>query len=176
MRIFLLLAAALALPSVASAQSGPPAPPAPSALSAPPGAGAKAADVKVNQVIVYGQDACPQSSDQEITICARMPESERYRIPPALRDDPANPARDSWNNKVERMELAGKTGIGSCSPVGPGAGAGCLGQLIREWEQEYTKGDVNWTRLVEEARAKRVSTIDADSEKIDRDIRATEGK
>src|SRR5205085_3360476 len=102
-----------------------------------------------------------------ITVCARLPESERFRIPPDLRDNPNAPSHNSWSNKVERLEMAGRTGIASCSPVGPGAGAGCLTQLIREARQEYGGSDVNWTRLIEEAREKRLGRIDTESEQIE---------
>jgi hypothetical protein len=167
MRFSLLLAAAVALPSLAMAQ-----PQTPTTPTTPPGAGAKADDVKINQLIVYGNDACPQSTDDQINICARLPDEDRYRIPPDLRDDPGNPARESWSRKVERLEMAGRTGIASCSPVGPGAGAGCLSQLILEARDEYRNSDVNWTRLIEEARRGRLGRIDEESEEIDRELKA----
>lgn len=166
MRLSLLLAAAVALPSLAAAQ-----PQASTTPISPPGAGPKAQDVKVNQLIVYGDDPCPQSTDDQINICGRFPEAERYRIPPDLRDDLANPERESWSRKVERLEMAGRTGIASCSPVGPGAGAGCLTQLIREAREEYT-GDIDWVRLVEEARRGRLGQIDKESEEIERELKA----
>jgi hypothetical protein len=144
------------LPSLAAAQ--------PQTSTAPTGP----ANVKINQLLIYGDDPCPQSSDDQINICGRLPEDERYRIPPDLRDDPANPDRESWTRKVEQLEMAGKTGIASCSPVGPGAGAGCLTQLIREAREEYTNSDINWTRLVEEARQGRLGRIDEESEEIER--------
>src|SRR5688572_11368452 len=137
MRLSLLLAAAVALPSMAAAQPQTVTTPQTDATpSSPTGAGPNAADVKINQLIVYGNDPCPQSTDDQINICGRLPEGERLRIPPDLREDPGNPARESWSRKVERLEMAGKTGIASCSPVGPGAGAGCLTQLIREAREE----------------------------------------
>jgi len=36
---------------------------------------------KVNQLIVFGNDPCPASSGNEITVCARKGEEERFRIP-----------------------------------------------------------------------------------------------
>lgn len=179
MRLSLLLAAAVALPSLAAAQpqtsttpTTPAMPTTPTTPTTPPGAGANAEDVKVNQLIVYGDDPCPQSTDEQINICARLPDAERFRIPPDLRDDPANPERESWSRKVERLEMAGKTGIASCSPVGPGAGAGCLTQLIREAREEWAGSDVNWTRPIEDARRERLGRIDEESEEIDRDLKA----
>ena len=55
---------------------------------------AQSPDEKVNLVIVYGQDECPQGKADEITVCARKEERERYRIPEPLRgsDSPRNDA------------------------------------------------------------------------------------
>ena len=50
-------------------------------FAAPAPALAQADGEKVNQLIVYGDDPCPQSSADQITVCARKGESERYRIP-----------------------------------------------------------------------------------------------
>ena len=41
-------------------------------VPAPASAQEEAGD-KVNTVIVYGEDAFPQSSDSEIVVCARLP-------------------------------------------------------------------------------------------------------
>ena len=40
---------------------------------------------RVNEIIVYGTDPCPRSTDDEVVVCARKPESERFRIPEKLR-------------------------------------------------------------------------------------------
>ncbi|MGE5723350.1 MAG: hypothetical protein ACM3YM_12910 [Sphingomonadales bacterium] len=119
-------------------------------------------DAKVNQLIVYGDEPCPPSTDEEITVCARRPESDRYRIPENLRGDPTAPSHESWVNRAEDLEYVGRTGIGSCTPVGPGGGIGCFEQLVREAKAERANSDeVNWSRLVEEARQARLSRIDA---------------
>jgi hypothetical protein len=119
-------------------------------------------DVKVNQLIVYGSDPCPASSDDQITVCARKPEDDRFRIPEPLRDNPDAPYNEAWINRAEQLEYVGRTGIGSCSPVGPGGGIGCYQQLVREAKAERVHNDdVNWIRLVEEARQQRLGKIDA---------------
>lgn len=128
-------------------------------------------DVKVNQLIVYGEDKCPVSAGDEITVCARRPESDRYRIPEPLRDDPDAPANEAWANRAEALEYVGRTGIGSCTPVGPGGGIGCYQQLIRQARAERESGDdVNWQRLVEEARQERLSRIDAEAKSVQEQI------
>lgn len=164
-------AAAVSAVTLAQPAASPDAPKTEIRQSGSPSA--KPGDVKVNQVIVYGDDPCAASTDDEITVCARFPESERYRIPPNLRDDPNDPDAISWTRKAERLELAGRTGINSCSTVGPGAGTGCLNQLIKGWaEAEGRDDDLNWARLVEEARRDRLGRIDEESEEIEARERA----
>lgn len=118
---------------------------------------------KVNQLIVYGKDPCPASVGNEITVCARKAEEERYRIPEPLRglDQPQS---DAWANKVQAYEMVGRTGPMSCSPVGGGGQSGCLAQFIDKAYAEKKNGsDVQFGRLIEAEREKRLSTIDADA-------------
>src|SRR5689334_21039121 len=80
------------------------------------------AQERISRVIIYGNDVCPRGAGgEEIVVCARKPETERYRIPKELRDQPStDPANTSWANKAESLEYVGRTGIQSCSTVGPG--------------------------------------------------------
>ena len=73
----------------------------------------------MNLVIVYGNDSCPASKGQEITVCARKPESERYRIPEGLREHPS-PQNEAWTNRVTSYERVGAAGTQSCSATGAG--------------------------------------------------------
>ena len=91
---------------------------------------------KVRHIIVYGTDPCPRGSGEEVIVCARRPESERQRIPENVRELPPSSESESWTNKAERLETMGRTGINSCSPVGPAGGTGCLEQLIRQAREE----------------------------------------
>lgn len=92
---------------------------------------------QIRQLVVYGHDACPRGSNGEIVICARKPETERYRIPKALRNAPSTaPADQSWTDRAENLEYVGRTGIGSCSASGPGGWTGCLNQLIQSARAE----------------------------------------
>jgi len=91
---------------------------------------------KVRQLIVYGTDPCPRGSGDDVVVCARRPESERFRIPKAMREPEETPDSESWANKAERLEMVGKTGIQSCSPVGPGGATGCLQQFINQAREE----------------------------------------
>ncbi|KHK89662.1 hypothetical protein [Novosphingobium malaysiense] len=118
---------------------------------------------RVNQLIVYGDDPCPASTDNEITVCARKPEAERYRIPKPLRgiDSPKSKA---WTEKVQSYETVGSFGTLSCSPVGAGGSLGCTQQLIDKAYAEKENGtDVKFSELIAEERQKRLSTIDAEA-------------
>jgi hypothetical protein len=119
---------------------------------------------KINQLIVYGDDPCPQSTENEITVCARKGESERYRIPEVLRGDPLSPKNEAWTDRVEAYETVGAQGIASCSPVGVGGATGCMAKLIDAAYAEKRQGsDTRFGQLIEAERAKRLSTIDAEA-------------
>ena len=98
----------------------------------------------VSEVIVFGNDPCPRSTDSEVVVCARKPEAERYRIPEKLRSGGPPQTRQSWANKAKALETVGNTGTFSCSPVGPGGFTGCLTRVInqarRERQQEAEEG------------------------------------
>jgi len=162
----LLLAAAAATP--AAAQSGQPGVPVPEAARAQgtPGpatvpTAADVGDLRVNQIFIYGNDPCPVSQDPEvINVCARLPDQDRYRIPENLRSDPNAPENQSWTNRALELSYVGRTGIGSCSTVGPGGFTGCAQQLINQAVAERRgRPEVNWARLIEEARQQRLSGI-----------------
>ncbi len=86
----------------------------------------------VSEIIVYGTDPCPRSTDDAVVVCARKPEGERYRIPEKLRQGGARQSRESWANRAIAFETYGRTGINSCSPVGAAGFTGCTQQLINE--------------------------------------------
>lgn len=118
---------------------------------------------KVRMVIVYGDDAAPQPEGDEILVIATMPESERYRIPEALRtsDDPANTA---WARRVESFRFVGDFGTLSCSPSGAGGFTGCTKELIdAAFDARANAPGVRFAQLIEAARAERLSSIDEDA-------------
>lgn len=145
------------------------------ALGAPASSQALPEDIKINQLIVYGDDPCPAGTEDEIIVCARKPDADRYRIPEILRDNPNDPANDSWANRAIEMSYVGRTGIGSCSTVGPGGATGCYEQLVRQARAERASRDsVNWNQLIEEARQERLSRIDAEAKALDQELRDAE--
>lgn len=109
-----------------------------------PATPAMAQQARVSEIIVYGTDPCPRSTDDEIVVCARKPESERFRIPEALRQGGALQSRQAWAARAKQFEVVGRTGINSCSPVGPGGWTGCTEQLIGQAftdREEQVKSD-----------------------------------
>ena len=158
---FLALTAAwLAAPAVAQ-QPGVPVPEGAAAASTAP-----RLDPRVNQLIIYGDDPCPESTNDEIIVCARLPEDDRFRIPPNVREDPNDPGRQSWANRAIELSYVGRSGIDSCSPTGPGGMTGCFNQMVQQARAERAaSGDVNWTRMIEEAREareRRINEIEAE--------------
>ncbi|GAA0736038.1 hypothetical protein [Sphingomonas japonica] len=80
-------------------------------------------------LVIYGQDRCPTNADgEEIVVCVRRGEAERFRIPQELRQLEVTPQNEAWAERVESTFDAGDSGIGSCSAVGVGGASGCFGQ------------------------------------------------
>ena len=131
-------------------------------VSAPAAAQEDAGD-RVNTVIVYGEDQCPQSSDGEIVVCARLEENERYRIPEALRQS-NDPENEPWASKVRAYETVGNFGALSCSPVGSGGELGCTAKMIEAaYQERATSSDVRAGELIAAARGERLETLDAEA-------------
>lgn len=118
---------------------------------------------RVNQLIVYGEDPCPPSTGDQITVCARKDESERYRIPEPLRGSDS-PENDAWNNRVLAYETVGKYGALSCSPAGAAGWTGCLNQMIdTAYAEKESDPSLRFSELIAEERARRLATIDEDA-------------
>ena len=123
------------------------------ALAPAPAVAQDAAGDRVNTVIVYGDDECPQSTSDEIVVCARMEESERFRIPEPLRQS-SDPENEPWASKVRAYETVGQFGALSCSPVGSGGELGCTAKMIEAAYQERATGsDVRAGELIAAASA-----------------------
>jgi hypothetical protein len=89
---------------------------------------------KISTLVVFGNDPCPRSSDDEVVVCARQPESERYRIPKQFRGKRYNAARDgSWAGTARVLEYVSSRGLpGSCSFVGTAGQTGCFNRFLAE--------------------------------------------
>ena len=166
--LFLLAACSATTAAAQSTQPGVPNPEAARALGTTPVADPTVADVQdiqVNQVYIFGDDPCPPSADPDtINVCARLPASDRYRIPENLRNNPGAPENQAWTNRAIELSYVGRTGVGSCSTVGPGGFTGCNQQLINQAVAERRgRPEVNWARLIEEARQERLAGINRQS-------------
>ncbi len=118
---------------------------------------------RIQVLEVYGDDPCPVSTENEIVVCERLDESERYRIPEALRGSDS-PANEAWANKVRSYETVGDFGPLSCTPIGAGGELGCTAQMIAAAYAERRGGPgVRAAELVAAAREERLSTIDAEA-------------
>ena len=93
---------------------------------------------RISEIIVYGNDPCPRSTDDEVVVCARKGEAERFRIPERFRSGGPRQTRQAWAVRAKSFETVGATGINSCSAVGPGGHTGCLQKIIDE-----AKGEVD---------------------------------
>jgi hypothetical protein len=104
-----------------------------------PAAGAGAEDLpeRVESVTVYGDDPCPKAQGDDIVICGRKPETERYRIPKELRRSRDERRGAAWATRAAEMEEATRfTRPNGCSVVGSWGQTGCLEAAIRNWIAE----------------------------------------
>lgn len=132
-------------------------------VGAAPAAAQDTGGDRVNTVIIYGDDECPQSSEDMITVCARLDESERYRIPPNLRTS-NSPQNESWTQRALALEAVGDFGPLSCTPVGAGGDLGCTMEMIEAaYAERANSSDLRFAELIAEERAERLAAIDADA-------------
>ncbi len=83
---------------------------------------------------VFGDDPCPAGVGDEIVVCARLPEAERYRVPKRLRDEKkfARPEQ-SWVARVRDIDTAGADlRPTACSAIGSGGSSGCFQKFMRD--------------------------------------------
>ena len=100
-------------------------------LNVVPLAAPAAAQQRIRQVVIFGNDRCPEGRGDEIVVCARRPEGDRYRLPESARGpSDTSPERRSWAVRARNIRDVGNTGINSCSTVGPGGQSGCLQEMI----------------------------------------------
>ena len=126
-KLIVLLALSLAAPAAAQTSLKPPA-------------STDGTQPRQRFVTVFGADPCPKSTDKdEIIVCSRRPDEERYRIPTTVRSGNGRTV-SPYATRRERLAAlaAGGAGgsIGSCTPVGPGGGTGCNKQLQDAYREE----------------------------------------
>ena len=125
-------------------------------------------DEKINQLIIYGNDECPQSKGDEIVVCARMDEAARYRIPSNLRGDPNDPRNQASSERIKAYEYVGASGTMSCSPSGAGGFTGCgLKEIDKAYAEKAQDPGITFGRLIAAERAKRMAGIDAEAAEVE---------
>ena len=103
------------------------------------GEGSNPPPQRTRSVTVYGDEPCPKAeSENEVVVCARRDEGERFRIPKELRDPPSQEAAaQSWANRAQTMMDANRVGLpNSCSAIGTGGQTGCTQEMLRQWYLE----------------------------------------
>lgn len=84
------------------------------------------ADAQRRRIVeIFGNDPCPSGTNGEIIVCAKRPESDRFRIPTEFRGTSVADATTQEDRVGEALAI-GRTGTDSCSPVGPGGHTGCF--------------------------------------------------
>jgi hypothetical protein len=96
---------------------------------------------KIAEIIVFGNDPCPRSTDSEVVVCARKPETERFRIPERLRAGGARQSREAWAQRARSFEVATRTGVATCDAIGPSGQSGCLQKAIDQAKAERREQD-----------------------------------
>lgn len=129
---------------------------------------ARPGDEKINQLIVYGDDKCPESKGDEIVVCARMGEADRYRIPSSLRADPNDPRNQATSERIKSYEYVAASGTMSCSPSGAGGFTGCgLAEINKAYGEKAQDPGITFGRLIAAERAKRLAGIDAEAAEVE---------
>ncbi len=143
-------------------------------VAAPTQALAQGSGETINALIVYGEDPCPVSTGDQITVCARKDEAERFRIPEVLRES-ASPQNEAWNNRVLAYETVFDSGTLSCSPTGPGGWTGCTQNMIDQAiAEKRTDASVRFAQLIDQERARRLALIDEEARAAQLDVEAAE--
>ena len=92
---------------------------------------------RVETLVVYGDDPCPVEEGDGIVVCARKPESERYRIPKDLRPKKEVVGSQGWASRVQTMEASGRQLLpNSCTVIGSNGQTGCTQAMLRQWFEE----------------------------------------
>ena len=97
---------------------------------------------RTTSLVVYGDDPCPKGEGDEIVVCARKPENERYRIPKQLRNPRrTDPPSTAWGTRWADVEDQTRfTRPNSCSPVGSYGQTGCMAAMLHQWHVERQAG------------------------------------
>ena len=162
--MIMLVLASVAMPAIAQLPADRKGPPDPSTIQAPrevtpstttirsedpapvrstlkPPAYSDGTQPRQKLVTVFGTEPCPKpSSPDEVIVCARLPESEVYRIPTPLRKADNNRESPFQSNRNLLLgDASGGAGgaIGSCTAIGAGGMmGGCTRRQVDAWAKD----------------------------------------
>ena len=108
------------------------------ASAAPPQPAETSPRARIAQLTVYGDDPCPRSTGDEIIVCARQPESERYRLPKRFRDKRrTDSASAAWGARSLELETVSREGLpNSCNTGGSNGQTGCFQKFLAQARAE----------------------------------------
>jgi hypothetical protein len=90
---------------------------------------------RVRSVTLGKGQKCPQAVGNEVVVCQTL--DEPYRIPRNLRNDgPIPAAGQSWANRAATVDQTSRVAGGlpdTCSPIGTGGQSGCAMLRNQEW-------------------------------------------
>ena len=136
---------------------------------------ARPGDEKINQLIIYGEDECPESKGDEIVVCARLGEADRFRIPSSLRGDINDPRNQAMSERIKSYEYVGASGTMSCSPSGAGGFTGCgLAEINKAYAEKAQDTCIVFGRLIAAERAKRMAGVYAEAAEVEARVQAFE--
>jgi hypothetical protein len=92
------------------------------------------------QIRIVPRCSSQASSSDEILVCGRRSETERQRLNTIIDDrfDPGGTV-ESVSRERHRLYEVGESGIGSCSPSGPGGVEGCSFRRFKQMLEQYGK-------------------------------------
>lgn len=111
---------------------------------------------RIAEVIIYGRDACPPSSVDEIKLCLRLPEGDRQRISP---HPTADAVQAAWNRAVE-LSYVGRGGTESCERNSTGF-ISCRLHIESVIWAERPGANADYDRLVDEVGKEREARLRA---------------
>jgi hypothetical protein len=135
----LLMLALVGGPALAAAPNTVTPATAPTMLKPAPEAVGDGTQPRQRLVTVFGTEECPKpTSADEIVVCARLPDSEVYRIPTKLRQADKRTSPFQTNRNLLLGDATGGAGgsIGSCSAVGAGGMIGCNRRQVDAWAHD----------------------------------------
>lgn len=147
--------------------------PAAPALAQDTAAASGSGGERVMMVNIRPGEACPTASDPDtIVVCDEI--EDPYRIPSNLRQG-RSPENRSWAQRVRDNEDVGNFGPGSCTTIGAGSEIGCTAQEIEAAYAEREQApERRYSQQIEQARAERLETIDADARMTQARVEAIE--